>query len=205
MGRYLKFARTLTESITAYHGTCADFDKFSYDFAGKGTDQIGSGFYFSSDPEEAKGYVEAKRDEKTGKRMEKTSPTLMKVELDIKKPLDVEKIVPVSTTKMRKLLMMAPDLEDALNNWDDVSSLGIHRVLEEALPNYVQVTRDVPLVKALFNVANDFFRGHVEAFNKAVTKVLGYDGVVVDHGNRKHWLAFTPDQITIVSKEKVKD
>ena len=40
-----------------YHGTNADIESFSHDYVGKGADALGSGFYFTDDPNHAEHYT----------------------------------------------------------------------------------------------------------------------------------------------------
>jgi hypothetical protein len=199
----------LKESFHAYHGSGTDFDTFSYDFTGQGNDQIGSGFYFTTSPDEARAYTRSRIQSDTPKLGGEGSPTVMEVELDIKKPLDADAVVPLSSLQMRKLLMLSPNFEESLQNWGDVEYEGREKVIGAAVKAYVQGTKGQPLVRGLFAVANDFYDRDTKAFNDAVTKVLGYDGVVqhfpaTQHADEKtHYVAFRPEQVRVIRKTRV--
>jgi predicted nucleotidyltransferase/8-oxo-dGTP pyrophosphatase MutT (NUDIX family) len=196
-----KTASTQTP-IRAYHGSGTDIKEFSYEFTGVGNDEIGSGFYFTTDRNEARGYTTRRREDEP-KPGGEDAPTIHEVELDIRNPLDADATGPIPPGKIRRLLMASPEFEDALANWGDVSFEGRGKVIGEAVKAYAQLSRGDATIRALWAIANDFYRGHTKAFNDAVTKILGYDGIVKDYGTKKHYVAFRPDQIRIVGRERV--
>lgn len=189
-------------AIKAYHGSGTDIQQFSYDFTGIGNDQIGSGFYFTTDKNEARGYT-SRRYEDQPKPGGEDSPTIHEVELDIRNPLDADAVGTIPPSKVRRLLEMSPVFDNVLSNWGDVEFEGRSKVVANAVAVYSQTARNNVICRALFPIANDFYQGHVKEFNDAVTTILGYDGVVQDYGNKKHYVAFRPDQIKIVGREKV--
>jgi hypothetical protein len=82
---------------------------------------------------------------------------------------------------------------------------GHEQVLSIAVNAYAHRATQNVIVRALFPIATDFYRGHIKEFNDAVTKVLGYDGVVQRfEGGNRHYVAFRPDQIKIVGRRTVK-
>jgi len=187
--------------IKAYHGSKANIEEFSYDFTGTGRDQLGSGFYFTTSRKDASRFIFTSKDEVIDQSpLTQNSPTVYEVLLNIKNPLDAEKIGTISRSNIKKLMIMSPYFEDALTDWGDVEFEGKNIVINRAIDTYTKVANNNYIVKALFPLANDFYKNDTKAFNDAVTKVLGYDGVVKDFGNCKHYLAFRPDQITIIGR-----
>jgi hypothetical protein len=63
-----------------FHGSPKSFSEFEDTTTGKGTDQLGSGFYFTTDKSEAKGYTSLR---------ESTKPMVVSAFLNIKSPIEV--------------------------------------------------------------------------------------------------------------------
>lgn len=194
--------------LVMYHGTGSDIKAFSNDFLGLGNDQAGSGFYFSSSPSEASGYANSTvlnhdRPGKTDKLPGKGSPNVMPVHLSIKKPLSATEFGNITADQVKKIISKSPNLDEALTNWGDVEHEGKANVLKTAIENYV--VKDGLILNGLHPIANDFFAGDAAAFNKAVRDVLGYDGVVVDGGDVKHYIAWFPEQIKSVHNQGTYD
>ena len=53
----------------------------------------------------------------------------------------------------------------------------------------------------LLTLEADIFRDNSTAFRKAVNKVLGYDGIIVDFNNVKHIVAWFPNQIKSINNK----
>ena len=194
--------------IKAYHGSGTNIQEFSYEFAGMGEDQLGSGFYFTTDEQEAFGYTTNRNQSNEEKPGGEDSPTVLEVRLDIKRPLDADAVGTIPKAKVRKLIMMSPILDEALIDWGDVEFEGRETVLSKAVEACAHQATSNVIVRALFPIANDFYRGHIKEFNDAVTQVLGYDGVVKHFDNpngcfamRDHYVAFRPDQIRIIDRK----
>ena len=163
--------------IVCYHGSKSVINEFDFKYTGQGNDQIGSGFYFTTDRDEARAY----------------GGNIHECYLAITKPLDADKVGSVSKDAIRRIIMKAPNLEDGLSNWGDVSYEGRESVIRRAIENYE--IRGENIVKGLFNLANDFYDGEVKAFNSRIHLTLGYDGVVKHHQGKTHYVAFFPYQI----------
>lgn len=182
--------------LIVYHGSGNRIEEFSYEFTGKGNDQVGSGFYFTTDETEARGYA---HDQKDG--FDTPNPTVHACYLCIKKPLDSEAIGSVSYDKIRRMIAVSPKLDDTLWNWGDLGSESKQSIIARAAENYVIDKENI--VRGLFNLANDFYDGEVKKFNRQVYFFLGYDGVVVNHPNgTTHYMAFFPSQIKSVDAVK---
>jgi hypothetical protein len=181
--------------IIAYHGTGMEISEFSYDFVGSGNDQLGSGFYFTTDLQQAKGYAFMPD---AG-----PNPSVITAILNIKNPLDADRVGTIPRWKIKKLIELSPELDNALVNWGDVEYEGKNVVLNTAVDAYSAGASGVNIVRSLFPIANDFYMGKEKEFNDMVTKVLGYDGVVKNFGESKHYLVFRPEQIEIIKKEVI--
>jgi len=75
-------------------------------------------------------------------------------------------------------------------------------VINDAAPAYAGFQS---VLRGLNNLSNDFFLGEIRAFNDAVQKVLGYDGVIHRLVDRKHYflVAWFPEQIKIIDRTPV--
>ncbi len=201
-----KVADSKGNPLMVYHGSGTSIDRFKYELTGLGNDQLGSGFYFTTDSNEAKGYTTShsgrttEDEEKPGGQ---DNPTLHGVYLNIRNPLDEGKIGNLTPKQALQIIELSPDLENALSNFGDVSYEGENVILQKAAKAYAG-TR-VNILKQLFMLSNDFFRGQTKAFNKAVQAVLGYDGVYENYGQKTHWVAWFPEQIQVVSRKSTFD
>lgn len=179
--------------LVVYHGSGVEIQEFDYIYTNQGNDQIGSGFYFTTDITEAEGYRSATiegRDKLGGS----SKPTLHSVYLSISNPLDADKIGRFTPTQVRRIIMASPVLEDALSNWGDVEYEGRRKVIDTAVNAYV--VHGTQILMTLNNLANDFFPDRVREFIKAVFDALKYDGVVKHHETGvTHYVAFFPTQI----------
>jgi hypothetical protein len=103
------------------------------------------------------------------------------------------------------ILRAAPNLNEVLCNFGDLDHEPFERVLLIAANVYQPSSKAGPLRHTLFMLANDFFRGETKAFNEAVGRVLGIDGMSRSDDDGTHYLVFTPEQITVterLSREK---
>lgn len=168
--------------LVMYHGTGADFAKFGYEFADKGVGAHGMGFYFTSAPSTASGYASGEY------------PNVMPVYLNIKKPMPSNYKRLLNRAQLRRIITMSPGLDDALYNYGDVEYEGKERVLSGAIEAFVD-SADT-LLGQLNMIANDFFRGHNEAFLKAAIAVTGFDGVKHGFDSEVFFIAWDHHQIT---------
>jgi len=163
--------------LKVYHGTGADIDEFKYEFANRGRDQFGSGFYFTPDPTAASGYA-SERTISDEPKLGGEQANVIPVYLAIKKPVHVnygEAIEPaMSAVQVRKIIQASPNLDDALTNVGDIQFEGRSAVLRQAVKLY----EGADLLYQLTTLANDFYPRDVQAFNTIVRNVTGYDGVI---------------------------
>lgn len=187
--------------LIAFHGSGVEIDRFDYRFTNQGNDQNGSGFYFTTDIEEAIRYCTAlyQGQPKLGGD---DNPTVHVVRLTFENVLDCRDDRALSTAAVKKIILASPILDDALTNFGDVEYEGRTAVLNEAVQLYVTRKSDTQVIKQLHKLANDFFPDaeHTEAFNRAVFKATGIDGVLEHYGNRTHYVAFFPEQVEILAR-----
>lgn len=171
----------IEKKVIVYHGSKDIIDEFKYEYCNKGNDQLGSGFYFTTDKDEAKGY----------------GSNIHQVVLNIKKPLDADKLGSMTFERALFFIKRSPDLDDALSNWGDIEREGKNKVMRNAAENYT--FKNENLVKGLFNIANDFYGDDIKRFNYSITMSYGYDGIIKHHENGiDHYVAFFPEQIKIL-------
>lgn len=186
--------------LVAFHGSGVAIDRFDYRFTNQGNDQNGSGFYFTTDIEEAIRYCTAlyQGQPKLGGD---NDPTVHVARLTFKNILDCKDDRALSAAAVKKIILASPVLDDALTNFGDVEYEGKAVVLNEAVQMYVSRKGDTQVIKQFHKLANDFFPDaeHTEAFNRAVFKATGIDAVKEEYGNRTHYVAFFSEQVEILA------
>lgn len=186
--------------LVAFHGSGVAIDRFDYQFTNQGNDQNGSGFYFTTDLEEAIRYCTAlyQGQPKLGGD---DAPTVHVVRLTFENVLDCTDERALSAAAVKKIILASPVLDDALTNFGDVEFEGKATVLNEAVQMYVSRKGDTQVIKQFHKLANDFFPNaeHTESFNRAVFKATGIDAVKEEYGNRTHYVAFFPEQVEILA------
>jgi 8-oxo-dGTP pyrophosphatase MutT (NUDIX family) len=173
--------------LRMYHGSAFDIREFRKEFLGKGHDQEGPGFYFTSNADNASQYAQ----EKPEIPGQAAGPNLMPVYLRIQNPVQPK---PLTRQQIRELLKAGDP--DSLYNFGDVDWEGRNKVLEEAVQVYADSNYDTR--RMLFNIGNDFYAGEDGKFLDALTRVTGYDGVIVHYEQHTHAIAFNSNQIKSV-------
>ena len=190
--------------MKAYHGTNAIFSEFDSGFCSKasGCEQYGSGFYFTNNEETAQLY---------GKY-------IYEAELNIKKPYvlengDTTSDIPLSTFEAKKIILQHPHIYEPCNNEDYMNPLGdyserfwqdcksdnpnlkntINRIVDEVIQENFR-TPSLLNVDMFFETSQDTPK---QAFLDAVTKALGYDGVISKGTDVDIIVAWHSDQIDI--------
>lgn len=188
--------------LVMYHGSGASISEFSYEFIGQGNDALGSGFYFTSEESTGNAYTKARIDPSTPKIGGESQPTLHKVYLAIKNPLDAKLEKPLTRRQIEQIIKRSPDLDDTLTNWGDVDYEGRATVLRKAIDSSFEVFSDPEnrLLRSLWSLESGFYsRESAPAFLAAVRDVLGYDGVRETFSSgEQHWVAWFPNQIKSV-------
>lgn len=183
--------------LVVYHGTGTKIDKFDYEFTELGQQQLGSGFYFTTDYHVAHGYTTHRSEIDKEKPGGENSPNVLRVFLNIKKPLDAQKKGIIPKSKIKSIIEASPILSEKLEDWGDVEWEGKGVVLARAIDSHAM--HQEIILQTLHKLSNDFYRGHIREFNNVVHRVLGYDGVQGKLDGETHWVAWFPEQIKSVN------
>ena len=198
-GGKAKFLKDSKVKERVYHGTgnLEGLTSFDPAMTGKGTDQLGSGFYFTTHPDEASGYAgnhHPNREEKN------SSPGVVAAHLAIKKPIKIgpngaslnDARINLSHEQVKQIIGHAPKIldpdESPLNNHVDTSRGVTPKMIHDIARLYTG--------NNLHALENDMFSDDPTAYRHALHKVTGHDGVVKDFGDgRKHYVAWFPEQV----------
>jgi hypothetical protein len=191
--------------ITGYHGSGVSIESFRYEFTGIGNDRNGSGFYFTTDQDEARGYCWARLNNEA-KPGGEHAPTVHCARLLLSNPLPSTLKRNLTRREVQELVEAAPDLEQSMTDWGDVEFEGRQAVMSKIIGTYAPSNsgEEEPelLIKWLFMIANDFYDGETEAFNRAVHRILGFDSVVesIPQTGHAHYVVFFAEQIEIFDR-----
>ncbi len=178
--------------LVVYHGTNNEFFTFDKDRVGKGIDQFGAGYYFTTEKDGATRY---------GDRVINSYLNIVNpFEINMTKSgggLDQFYSYDLTPSQAYEILKMHPDIMDAedspLGNyserfWEDGVTESVIREVAE------QMTQ-------IGNFAdNSMFGYYPNELNNAIKKVLGYDGIQVNLGNNeKYYIAWQPNQIKLTT------
>ena len=154
---------------TVYHGSSAQFTKFSADFMSKNGSSEGQGFYFTDLKTMAQGY-------------EKDGGQLLEGYLDIKNPLSDSEVT-LSNAEVKRLIMaIDPTGDDLVLNYDSRGGMGYpsrtwyNRAVNDTLRLTMETSESDSEILA--ELANGM--GDPGAVLKAAREVLGYDGYIVE-------------------------
>jgi hypothetical protein len=170
--------------LVMFHGTPADFEQFSSDYADIGNMQYGIGHYFTSDPGVASSYSSKTGNHQSGANVR---PVVLKIEY----PLDAEEEFKLQRNKMIKLIKSSPNLSETLENWGDVKWEGYNKVFNYALRGAIP-DDNIYTVNQLTTIGTDFYGRNSKMFLDNLKKIFGIDGVRV---NDEIWVAYFPNQI----------
>jgi hypothetical protein len=188
------------EPLVVYHGTgsAKEFIEFKPDMTGKGNDQLGSGFYFTTDPDEASGYTTHRTARDVKKLGGEDSPAVIPVFVSLQKPIMVkgsnlsDSNINLTENQAYQILKRSPEIYDIeetqLWNFIDIGGGVKDWMIRKVAKEYTG--------SSLMSLENDFFRNESTLFRETVHDVTKYDGVVMDLGNgEKHYVAWFPTQI----------
>lgn len=185
-----KFSSTVREKIAAkyhvqaklpqeqvwYHGRTTKSQEFSLKHTGKGHDEDGPGFYFTSSAEDAARYAYP-------------AGIVMTVDLKPRKLVSTSK--PPTLKEVEILMRKSPVLEDALTNWDENPA----RAFEIAKKAMLQQGSAKEVFEQIWF---DFYNNYTEDFLKNLV-IMGYDGhLVKKRTDPKHIVIYNPEVIKIV-------
>ena len=195
-----------------YHGTndLENIAKTGFDpsFTGKGNDQFGSGFYFSTRPSQASSFATNLNTNKAG---EVQPAGIIKANLALKNPLVVdgtkvsninELPIDLNSDDVRELLEYSTALKRSLDD-EQMNPMGDHfsefwddgptdEMMDKLVDTYTNSN--------LSAIEGDLFDGNATAFREGLAKVTGYDGIVIDFGDGfKNAVAWKPEQVRSTS------
>ena len=194
-------------TVRVLHGTgnVGSLTSFDPAFAGNGEDQMGSGFYFTDLERTAWGYTMRRNAHDDPKPGGEDDPGVVVAEVVLHNPI----VVPAGTVwgdafevtpeVAERIVLRTPDLLDRdygpLTDWEDVSGYSDDemRALARSVVRRLGGT-------SLQLIENDWFKGAEASatFREAVRDVTGHDGVVADHGEETHYVAWFPDQVRVL-------
>ena len=185
--------------LIVYHGTGTSIEAFDPAFTGKGNDQYGAGFYFTTDRKTAERYTTATINGQP-KLGGDDNPNVIPVYLNIRHPivLDASETpnlydFPISAAKARQIIAGHPKIMDP-----EESILGdfIEEYWETGPKKWMidKLAREYDWT--LGSLETDLFSGYPEEFHKAVKAATGYDGVQANFkSGERHYIAWFPNQI----------
>lgn len=184
--------------VRAMHGSGCRIERWDYAFTNKGADQLGSGWYFTDQLQDAA--VHMLPNNSTGEKIGgSTEPTVHVVNLYFRNPLPHDLEAPISSSQVKRILLASSQLHEALADWGDVDFEGHQVVLARAIDAYAN--REGELLRTLNQLSTDFFRTDVKGFNTVVRDVLGYDGVIREWADGPtHYVAWHEEQIEILER-----
>lgn len=174
-----------------YHGSQADIKAFDPTFTGKGLDQSGIGFYFTSDSDDAQRYTSNKE---SG---DNTGGNITPVYLKIQKPINFDHQPEITATQVRKLtgnVYVRKAYKQFLADNYDLGYVGFTAASQECRSNMV----GMGLIHAMFTIFNDIYDGTDVAsmFPKIFKDATGYDGIIrKNYESSTHYIVFSPTQI----------
>lgn len=195
-----------------YHGTKTNIEQFSVEYQGRGSDQYGSGFYFTTNKDVARGYaLEPTKDAYTGKTIvnENDTPTLITANICVENPFIIsgEKYANLSGItptfgQIKKIIKDLPSLYTEENNilgdyfeeyWENPNNKEqlINRLASEYYRNTDLKQLDI------------LFADYPDAFHKSILKNMGHDGIVVEFVDTTHIIPWFSEQIEIIEKENI--
>lgn len=168
-----------------YHGTDKIFGDFNLDTIGKNGTANGYGIYFTDSIDFAKKY----------------GNVVYTVNLKIKRAIR-EGARTISRRELSNLLIALHREYDILNDFNDVSYYGSHKVLVDALDTYNDVDCDVAIVSELANIV-----GCKLGVNRVINDTLGINCIVSKkylndlNDLRTDYVAMVPEMVKIMKIE----
>lgn len=190
-----------------FHGSHLPIESFDYAFCGRGNDQLGSGFYFTSSPRDAAGYAFMAAERSCVGYA--GVPIVHEVEIHAGNLLRADACALLTRAQVAAIAARAPEIDDRLWDFGDVAHEGKAKVFARLAATYAREDEPLHLIRRLNAFASDIFGNTpeaVQAFNRAVFDVLGFDGVTEDFvdvdGSIKstHICVFFPEQIKILAR-----
>lgn len=155
--------------LVVYHGTKSDFHTFDYSKVGQSGRSEGQGFYFTTDKEIADGYS--------------TDGKMVQAYISMQKPLkfDAKPFNRIQLSKLIKQITVQEKSEGIeprdgfLSNYGDIQYDGLNSVINSAIDGLIDDESALDQLGGLVGGGVS-----VKTVNNAVTKALGYDGIISD-------------------------
>lgn len=196
----LKNKQNLNEEVyTVYHGSSQSFDVFSYDFIGKGNDEKGPGFYFTSNKDDAKMYGNVGEFKIT---LDKLVSTKRKASINI-----IEKIIALSEN-CKTINELVEKYENDEDLWWESNLSDYAEEPYSAIQVAIDLARSQPNeYKTFLDLWSGVYRYNNKKFLQTMVQ-LGYDGIIFNvQDNTTHYIVFNPNKIkkvkNIVTEGKV--
>lgn len=181
--------------LKLYHGSKSIIQDFSNDFTGKGNDSFGSGFYFTTNENTARGYGE-----------------LTTVTVNITNPIIVDGTKGnlndyyIPKDQVREIVKNHPDIYNQPDD-ENMNPLGdyLHEYWEkdrtkEEMNKLIDKMVDEYMSDTDFHTLENFFgKDYSHNFREGFTAQTGFDGVKVifEKEEDTFWVAWQPEQITV--------
>lgn len=183
--------------LVMHHGSAVDFDTFDPEFTGNGSDAWGSGFYFTTDADAARGYG--------GHVKSATLNITNPIRVDGRDIAHLDQGVTFDAATSANILRAHPDIHRQPDDEDGMNPL-IDYVDEFAgREDWSRAELDAMIDKVAAEHFDDVPWSQVEAmfpsdqsdrFRRAVIEATGHDGVMVDFGDDGTFcVAWLPEQI----------
>lgn len=201
--------------IPLYHGTAFKITSFLPEMTGKGNDQYGSGFYFTTSYMTAAGYMFDQLKNNSGKMNEKLGGesfyNVIEAYVNIENPIQINGSQPNlrcceihDTYKIEQIIRCLPSLyftkeEEGYNilgdyfeefwslDLENMSRADFYPLIHKFVKAYYSET-------TIYNL-DLLFKDYPEELRKALNRYLAYDGVIVNHKDEQHVVAWFPEQI----------
>ena len=163
--------------MIVYHGTNAEFDRFSNDFMDSNdlSQQLGSGFYFSKDENNVRQYGDI----------------VLVCEIPDGDYFCRYESDEVDRNMIVEMMRTAPDLDGVLENYGEVAFEGYDAIFNRAVETYIGLRYD----QLVLDFANDFYSDNVVLFNEKIKRLTGYVGV----NDTLNYCVFLAEDIRILS------
>lgn len=215
---FLNWYKRMKIADAWYHGTGNEESirqrGFVKDYIGQGNEQYGPGFYFTNRLETAQGYTSGPQwhNEEGGKVGGDKVPGIVEVQLNIRNPIKVNSqssartapggqingfaAYPVLNRAQAKTMIEAAVRQfgaEVLEDYGDIEYEGIRKVIGDVISNYEG--------SSSLMMIYDFFKQDLISGLRLLSKLTGYDGLMVDFGTGEiHAVAWFPEQIQILGK-----
>lgn len=172
---------------------------------GKRNDEYGPGFYFTSSENDAnkykQGYDPSFHDPKMEKIKETKTPGIIKARVNLKNPLSIGpggvgnsiRSFEINRQQATQMVKEAVKLQGQvlLEDWGEVAYDGRAMIIKRMIDVYANSSAFIALY--------DLFSSELEKGLRLLSKITGYDGVVVSFENGTvQTVAWFPEQIEIV-------